>query len=222
VALFKDEGLLAETVYTAGKTHSRHLLSMIHDILEECRCRPADIGGIAVTQGPGTFTGLRIGLSTVKGLAVAIRVPVVGVSSLASLAFPFNVVDCPVVSMIDARRGEVYYAQYSGSDLETGVGAPVSVDMPEAVAAVLPENAILVGSGAVLYRDVFASRCPRIRFADSTQHIIRAASVGMLALARFKTQNVDSIETLIPNYIRKSDAQIQKKMETRFVSADVG
>ena len=217
VALFKDEGLLAETVYTAGKTHSRHLLSMVHGILENCRLGPADIGGIAVTRGPGTFTGLRIGLSTVKGLASAIRVPVAGVSSLAALAFPFHLLDCPVVAMIDARRGEIYHAQYGGSPFATWAVAPVSLDVPEAAAAVLPENALLVGSGAVLYRDVFASRCPKIRFADPTQHVIRAASVGMLALARFNTQAADSIATLIPDYIRKSDAQIQEKMETRVV-----
>ncbi len=93
----------------------------------------------------------------------------------------------------------------------------MSLDVPEAAAAVLPENALLVGSGAVLYRDVFASRCPKIRFADPTQHVIRAASVGMLALARFNAQDADSIATLIPDYIRKSDAQIQEKMETRVV-----
>jgi tRNA threonylcarbamoyladenosine biosynthesis protein TsaB len=218
VALFKDEGLLAETVYTAGRTHARHLLSMIHGLLEKCRIGSADIGGIAVTRGPGTFTGLRIGLSTVKGLASAMRVPVVGVSSLAALAFPLHLLDYPVVAMIDARRGEIYHALYSGRGPATGAVTPVSVDVPEAAAAVLPENAILVGSGAVLYREVFASRCPHIRFADSTQHVIRAASVGRLAQARFDALDVDSIETLSPDYIRKSDAQIQmpgpKRMET--------
>lgn len=209
VALFDGDRLLAEAVYTAGKTHSRHLSSIIHRILTGCRCDPVDIGGIAVTRGPGTFTGLRIGISTVKGLAVAIQAPVVGVSSLAALAFPLFPLDGPVVAMIDARRGEVYHAHYHG-----GMGAPepvtpVSVGSPETAAAALPEDAILVGSGAVLYREVFETRGPRIRFADATGHVIRASSVGMLAMARFKRQDVDPIDALIPEYIRKSDAQIQ-------------
>jgi tRNA threonylcarbamoyladenosine biosynthesis protein TsaB len=107
-------------------------MSMIHRVLERCRCGPSDIGGIAVTRGPGTFTGLRIGISTVKGLAVATGAPVVGVSSLAALAVPFALLDCPVVAMIDARRGEVYHTQYRG-DLHAATR--VSVVAPETAAA---------------------------------------------------------------------------------------
>jgi len=206
VALFSGGRLLAEAVYAAGKTHSRHLMSMIHRMLEKCRCQPGDIGGIAVTRGPGTFTGLRIGISTVKGLATATGAPVVGVSSLAALAFPFALHGGPVVAMIDARRGEIYHSLYHGA---TQPGTRASVDAPAAVAAALPENAILVGSGALLYQGFFENRCPRIRFADATQHVIRAAYVGMLALERFKHQDVDPIDALIPEYIRKSDAQVQ-------------
>lgn len=206
VALFSGDRLLAEVVYAAGKTHSHHLMSMIHRILEECRCKPEDIGGIAVTRGPGTFTGLRIGISTIKGLAAATGVPVVGISSLAALAFPFALHDCPVVAMIDARRGEIYYNQYHGA---TQPATRVLVGAPEMAAVALPENAILVGSGALLYRGVFENHCPHVRFADAAQHVIRAASVGRLALLRFKRQDADPIDALIPEYVRKSDAQIQ-------------
>ncbi|BBO66592.1 tRNA (adenosine(37)-N6)-threonylcarbamoyltransferase complex dimerization subunit type 1 TsaB [Desulfosarcina alkanivorans] len=210
VALFSGDRLLAESVFTAGKTHSRHLLSMVDRILHEGGCRVSDVDGIAVTRGPGTFTGLRIGLGTVKGLAAATRAPVVGVSSLAALAFPLRLVDGPVIAMIDARRGEIYHACYDGGTGKARPAAPaISVCAPETAAAALPDNAVLVGSGAALYRDVFESRCPRIRFADPAQHIIRAASVGFLAMARFNEQDVDAIEALVPDYIRKSDAQIQ-------------
>ena len=206
VALFSGDRLLAEAVYAAGKTHSRYLMSMIHGMLEGCRCEPEEIGGIAVALGPGTFTGLRIGISTVKGLSVATGAPVVGVSSLAALAFPFALHDCPVVAMIDARRGEIYYNRYHGA---AQPATRVLLAAPEAAAAALPENAILVGSGALLYRGIFENRCQHIRFADATQHVIRAASVGRLAMVRFKRQDVDPIDALIPEYVRKSDAQIR-------------
>lgn len=205
VAMFKGDHLVGEDVFTEGKTHSSHLLPMVHRILLEGGSDISRMDGIAITRGPGTFTGLRIGLSTAKGLATAIQVPVVGVSSLAALAFPFRQLDRPVVAMIDARRGEIYHAGYRcGNPV-----APTSVGAPETVAAVLPEDAILVGSGATLYRHVFESRCPCVRFADPCQHMIRAASVGMLAMKRFNEQDMDAIEALIPDYIRKSDAQIQ-------------
>ncbi len=206
VALFDGDHLLAEEIYTAGKTHSRHLMSMVHRILERCRRSPADIGGIAVTRGPGTFTGLRIGISTVKGLAAATGAPVVGVSSLAALAVPFALLDCPVVAMIDARRGEIYHSLFRG---DFHGANRVSVAAPETAADALPERAILVGSGALLYREIFSNRRPHIRFAEPNQNVIRAASVGLLAQVRFKRQDVDPIDSLIPQYARKSDAQIQ-------------
>ena len=209
VALFNGHRLLAEELYTAGKTHSRHLLSIIHRILSRCACEPKDIQGIAVTVGPGTFTGLRIGISTVKGIAAATGTSVVGISSLAALAYPLAMLDRPVVAMIDARRGEGYHAQYQVGAIVSDLSAPVSVSTPDTAASTLPERAVLVGSGAVLYREMFKARYPRIGFADATSHVIRAASVGMLAMARFEGQDVDSIDSLIPEYIRKSDAQIQ-------------
>lgn len=209
VALLNDRQLLAEAVYTAGKTHSRHLLSIIQGILDRCGMGPDQLDGIAVTRGPGTFTGLRIGISTVKGLATALAIPVVGVSSLAALVYPLAWSRRPVVAMIDARRGEVYHACYGGKIGSIASNGPPGVGSPETVAAELPENAILVGSGAVLYRSLFEERIPGIQFADENAHIIRAASVGRLALGRFVDRELSSIGALVPEYIRKSDAQIQ-------------
>ncbi|BBO73780.1 tRNA (adenosine(37)-N6)-threonylcarbamoyltransferase complex dimerization subunit type 1 TsaB [Desulfosarcina widdelii] len=207
VAFLKDRRLIAEEVYTAGKTHSRHLMAIIDHILDRCEIAPADLDGIAVTRGPGTFTGLRIGLSTVKGLAAAIAKPVVGVSSLAALAFPLAWTRKPVVAMIDARRGEIYHARFSGGNGSEPSGKE-RVSGPQEAAKTLPEGAVLAGSGAVLYREVWESRRPDIRLAPETAHVIRAASVGMLAMHRFENQAADPADVLVPKYIRKSDAQI--------------
>ena len=175
VALFSDRRLGAEEVYTAGKTHSRHLLSIIQGILGRCEVTPNQLSGIAVTRGPGTFTGLRIGISTVKGLATALAIPAVGISSLAALAYPLMCTRRPVAAMIDARRGEIYHARYGA-----GAGADQSprVDKPADAAINLPGNAILVGSGAVLHRRLFEAKIPGVQLADENAHVIRAASVG--------------------------------------------
>ena len=84
-----------------------------------------------------------------------------------------------------------------------------TVGLPDEAAAGLPESAVLVGSGAVLYRSLLESRAPGIQFADENSHVVRAASVGRLALNRFESQDADSVEALVPEYVRKSDAQIQ-------------
>ena len=204
VALLDDGQLLAEAWYGMGATHSRHLMAMIQEVLGRCACTPSRIDGIAVTRGPGTFTGLRIGISTVKGLAAATGAPVVGVSSLAALAYPLALLSGPVFPMIDARRGELYTACYRRGVVD----GTARVHAPVAVAAELPADAVLVGSGALLYRDLFAERCPGVRFADAGQHVIRAASVGLLALARFSRGETDAVATLVPDYIRASDAQV--------------
>jgi tRNA threonylcarbamoyladenosine biosynthesis protein TsaB len=133
----------------------------------------------------------------------------VGVSSLAALALPFLHIDGWVVAMIDARRGEVYHACYRGGKGSLKSVTPAAVDAPRAAAATLPQGAILVGSGALMYRKVFETCGPRVRFADVSGHVIRATSVGLLAIARFKRRDIDSLDSLIPKYIRKSDAQIQ-------------
>lgn len=206
VALLDDRQPMAESVHSGGETHSRHLMSMIDDVLGRCHQDAAGLDGMAVTRGPGTFTGLRIGISTIKGLAAATGTPVVGVNSLAALAYPLVGRGRPVVAVIDARRGEVYHARFdSVMDCHAGGGA---VAVPARAAAAIPQDAILVGAGALLYRKVFEAHCRGICFADGDAHVIRAAAVGRLALDRFDSGHVDEIDALEPTYIRPSDAQI--------------
>ena len=207
VALLEDDRLLAEVTYTSGKTHSRHLMRIIQSLLERCDKHPDDLEGIAVTKGPGTFTGLRIGLSTVKGLAAGLQVPVVGIGSLAALAYPFRSFEYPIVPMIDARRGEVYFTPGHGKKRGGGEDAQIEASPPDAIVKRLPAGSVLVGTGALCYRHLFESS--GFQLANPEQHIIRAASVGLLAMERFHEKDVDLDGTLIPDYIRKSDAQIQ-------------
>ena len=212
VALIHGTRLLCEMTYGMGKTHSRHLMSMIDCVFDRCESKPGDIDGIAVTRGPGTFTGLRIGLSTVKGLALALELPVVGVSSLAALAYPMRYTNRSIVAMIDARRGEVYHECFDVKQLtiDPSMARDPKVAAPEEVAAMLPEDALLIGSGALLYRDMFQKKCPSVEFGEPMQHVIRAASVGFLSMARFRRKSFDSVCALTPEYIRKSDAQIHR------------
>ncbi len=211
VAVTDGDAVLAELIVTRRGTHSTRLMGMVRTALDAAGVSLADLDGLAVTRGPGSFTGLRIGISTVKGLALAADRPTVGISALDALAYPLSMANDPVWALIDARKGEVYAAAYRFSP-DGGVDkGPETVMAPDAVAERITERSVLVGSGARLYRSVFEARLgDRVRFGPPTAHAIRAATVAFLAEARLRDGLADDVAALSPAYIRASDAQIRR------------
>ena len=120
VALADRDGTIAELNYFHGQTHSKHLAALVAALLDMASMQIDDVDAFAVDAGPGTFTGLRIGLATIKGLADATRKPVVGVSSLDALADQAGFSARRICCMLDARRGEVYTARYAAGDRAVG------------------------------------------------------------------------------------------------------
>lgn len=208
VALIEDDRLVAEFTLVRRQTHSRHLTAMIADLLRTCDQSPEAIDGFAVTRGPGSFTGLRIGLSTVKGMAEALQRPLAGVSTLEVLAMqvlPAPKLVCPV---IDARRKEVYVGAFR---LENGLPSPVAAErvaLPEQVPGITAEPCIYVGDGALLYRDrlLAAERGDQV-LQPGAGHVIRAATAAFLARERFLAGRGEDPAELVPVYLRKSDAE---------------
>ena len=181
---------------------------MIHDILNICHLSINDLDGFAVTIGPGSFTGLRIGLSAVKGLALANGKPVVGVSTLEVLAYQVFGTEKLVCPMMDARRKEVYAARYRFKNLKLEIEKSPMAVSPEKAIENINEPCILVGDGASLYQDLIENRLgPKAVFTNFTQHFIRASTVGHLAIKRFNSSNTDDVHHIEPFYIRPSDAE---------------
>ncbi len=211
VAVTDGETVLAELTVTRRGTHSTRLMAIIRTALDAAGVRLADLDALAVTRGPGSFTGLRIGISTVKGLALAADLPTVGISALDALACPLAMAAEPVWALIDARKGEVYAAAYRfepDGSMEKGTETVIT---PEAVAERMADRCILVGSGARLYRAVFEARSGAdLRFGPPAAHTIRAATVAFLAQARLRDGAADDVAALSPVYIRASDAQIRR------------
>lgn len=208
-----DEGCLrAELLLATNQTHSRHLMSLIDEALVLSSWPLKTVDGFAVTLGPGSFTGLRIGISTVKGLCMATGKPAVGVSSLKALAYQCAFEGLTVCVLLDGRKGEVYFARYH---LEKGHLVPDSDEMvlsPEEVAGDIDEPVLFTGSGARLYMDVLINRLgERALFAPPGSDLIRASSVALLALKQFESLDTCEPENLVPNYIRKPDAEISLK-----------
>ena len=204
VAVLDGDEVVAEINDVSGQTHSRHLMSMVDRAITMSVGRPGKIDGYAVTQGPGSFTGLRIGISAAKGLAEAAGKPLVGVSSLQALAWQVFQADGTVIPMLDARRKEVYTARYirDGEDLNR-MGAEQALS-PEAAVEGVGAPCVLIGDGAVAYADRLREILGnRMQMALPFQHNIRASTVAFLAREQL-TGSRDERLTLAPHYIRKS------------------
>lgn len=210
VALLHRDRCLAEYSLQTDGTHSKRLLGAIEFLLGQAQVGWQDLDGIAVSLGPGSFTGLRVGLSTAKGLAMAADKPLLGVSSLDSLAGQFPYVTQQICAVIDARKKEVYAALYAADGTATVQRrSDYLVLSAEALAARIDTPTILAGDGALLYRPLFRETLQDLALeAPHETHFLRAAAVGRLALAKWDAGDFLSPATSVPDYIRASDAEL--------------
>jgi tRNA threonylcarbamoyladenosine biosynthesis protein TsaB len=182
VALVADGECLARAVETQPRALVERLLPMIEDVLARAGTRYADLDLIAVTVGPGTFAGLRIGVAAARGLGVATGVPVAGVTSLEALAqgaLPRAGAGQPLVAAIDGRRGQLYVQAFRAGPALEPLGAPAAVDLDD-LAAWLPAGpGVVAGSGAA----IAAAAAPGLAVLDGAA-VIDAACVAALAASR--------------------------------------
>lgn len=211
----KDK-VLGEYSLNQDFSHSEKLVPMIEEIFNNLDFGIKDIDLFGVALGPGSFTGLRIGVATIKAFAHLFNKPVVGVSTIEALAFnlPFNEI---VVPMIDARRDRVYTGIYSwvGSELKTLMEAD-ALEMDTLLEKLDSEyeNIVANGNGALLHRDRIKKRLKdKVRFAPIGDNSCRSTSVAELALIKYNQGKRDDHYTLAPDYLRKSQAerQLEKK-----------
>jgi tRNA threonylcarbamoyladenosine biosynthesis protein TsaB len=212
VAVCQDVALIAETTLFRRQTHSKHLFEIIHQTISISGMMLNEIDAFAVTRGPGSFTGLRIGLSCAKGLAFALNKPIVSVSSLETLAAQAlgttNNEPLLICPLLDARKKEVYFAAFRHLNNKLIKASPEMVLPPEKLALYVNEPCLFIGDGGMLYKEILTKTFKNDAiFASYQQQHIRAHTVALLALERFKNQEMDNISSLVPQYIRKSDAE---------------
>ena len=211
VALVCQGRCLAEYSLDVPTTHSRRLLQQLETIRRDVGVQWADLAGLAVSLGPGSFTGLRIGLSMAKGLALAVKLPLLGVSTLDGLAR--QIIGPPgskVCALLDARKQEVYAAFYQcGVDGTPVRRGPDQVLRPELLADQLIGPHILVGDGANTYREIFTARLGTAAiFAPSTSQFPRAATIGMIGEELLAKGDILDPASSVPIYVRLSEAEI--------------
>ncbi|HTF56986.1 MAG TPA: tRNA (adenosine(37)-N6)-threonylcarbamoyltransferase complex dimerization subunit type 1 TsaB [Planctomycetota bacterium] len=205
VALLDEARLLGEALFEAGMVHGREIAPAADRLLREAGKRPADLDLIAVDIGPGSYTGLRVGLAAAKGLSFALGRPLIGVASLDVLAEAAAAKGLILAPALDAKWDQVYGALY-----EVRNGRPVRItemfaEAPEAFAARVPRGALVVGDALERHAALFAARgavaAPRDLWTP------KPARVAALGLRRHAEGGRDDVATLVPLYLRKTEAE---------------
>lgn len=214
IAVADENGLLAEYLIKDMKTHSQKLVPMLRELLESLRLTPADIDVYAAVTGPGSFTGLRIGVTTIKSMAYALNKPVAGVTSLDALANATaaseDTVICPIM---DARNNQVYTAVYKPQNgLMNNVSGYMGIHVSELVKLLEKEyqdaRVLFTGDGVLLHRDFLkielGERC--FFMPDFTLQQMAASAAQLALLRHVRGESIDQME-LAPFYLRPSQAE---------------
>ena len=211
VAVADEKRLLAELIVENKLTHSETLLPHVEQVLAMAGVKREELTAVAASMGPGSFTGLRIGLAAAKAIAYGLDIPLVGIPTIEGLAWHYPVPDVTVAGFIDAQKGNVYTAHYRWNG--TGFDEVKSIEvlsLAEAVAACAEVDGPVMAVG-----DMVAKKFGRLEELPKNlqippRHMLmpRAANIAMAGLARLSKGETDSVMDLEPIYIRKSEAEV--------------
>ncbi len=216
-ALLDGDELVGEYTLNVRATHSERLLGAVDRLLQDAGWTPEALEGLAVAVGPGSFTGLRIGVSTVKGLAFSLKIPVAAVSTLEAMAWVLPFARHPVCPVLDARKAEVYTAlfHWEGERLvrdweDQALGPEELCRRLVEAAAPSAGPVVFVGDGVRVYGARFREQLgPRALFAPAARQLPSAACVGELGSARLRAGEVVDPIALAPCYLRPSEAELK-------------
>lgn len=211
VAIITEEGMTAEYTINYKKTHSQTLLPMLDEIVKQVKLDLTSIDAIAVSSGPGSFTGLRIGSATAKGLGLALNKPIISISTLEAMAYNFFGSSSLIVPIMDARRNQVYTAIYE-FDKESliTIMEPCALDIRELIEELnkKQKSIILTGDGIPSYAIVLEEELKnKFYFAPAHLNRQRAGAVGALARIYLQKGQIESAREHKPVYLRISQAE---------------
>ena len=213
VALLEETKLLGESYQNTGLTHSQTLMVMAEDMLKQCGKTVADITAVAVAQGPGSFTGVRIGVAAAKGFAWGGELPCYGVSTLEAMAETLGAYEGYVCACMDARRNQVYNALFLA---EGGKLKRVSEDRAIALAELKSElehidgPVFLVGDGSSLTYKTLKDAVPNLILPPEHRMHQRASGVALVAAKQIAAGEAGDANALAPNYLRLSQAERER------------
>jgi tRNA threonylcarbamoyl adenosine modification protein YeaZ len=209
VSILEDDTVILEKVTDDEKTHSQNLMPLIDELFKETNLTLDNIDLLACCQGPGSFTGIRIGIATVKAFSDAKGISVVGVSSLEGLAYNINQ-NGLIVSLIDAKNDNVYYALHSYDGANYNLIGEYKSDNIQSILdelSVYDDELLFVGNGAEIHRDAIQTKIKNPTFAAENQNIQTSTSIGKSAYTKFKKGIYGDSNSILPIYLKKSQAE---------------
>lgn len=214
-ALYRDGQIVTEQMRNGTLTHSETLMPMIEAVIQDAGAEPKHLDAIALTNGPGSFTGLRIGAATAKGLALALQIPVVPVPTLYALAMNLWGTNDLVIPMMDARRHQVYAGIYEPQDGEMSLILPEDTYAPAALAEEIRKDgrkAVLTGDGAVVYYEAMREMLgDQVKLAPAHLLHARAATVAAIGAKLYAEGKAVSGSGLEIHYLRKPQAERERE-----------
>lgn len=210
-----DDGLIiCESFINVKLTHSQTLMPMIDSCLKNAMVDIKDIDAFAVSNGPGSFTGIRIGISIIKGLAMALDKPCIAVSTLEAIAYNYKGFNATICSVMDARCNQLYNAIFKASDdniARITQDRAISIDNLKEELLNMNDNVILVGDGASLCYNTLGKNLKNIKLAPIQLRYQHATGVALKALELAKLNEYTSYLELVPSYLRLSQAERELK-----------
>lgn len=214
-ALAEDENILGEYTLNHKKTHSEKLMPLIEDLMEELGIKINDIHVIAISEGPGSYTGLRIGAAIAKSLAFAAGIDIVNVPTMKSLAANVYDEDKLIVPVMDAKAGRIYTGIYKWVDsqcFEVLEQFPCNIDELIEILNDYKEPVVFNGDGSVNYRDIIKKKLNRkAYFAPETFNYLKASTLSHIAYKMAIQGNIISAKDFKPKYLRLSQAERNRK-----------
>ena len=221
VALFEGNNLLGEQYQNTGLTHSQTLLVMAENLLSQCGKKPSQVEAVAVAGGPGSFTGVRIGVAAAKGFAWGGELPIYGVSTLEAMALGLGIWEGFVCPVMDARRSQVYNALFyanQGKLERLCEDRAISLEDLKKEVKNLSKPVFLVGDGSNLCYNTLLKSVPNLVMPPEHRQHQRAVGVGLAALQRMAAGDSGDGVGLSPNYLRLSQAE-RERMERQAASS---
>ena len=211
-AVYDGAKIIGEYTLNNGRTHSQKIMPMIAELLDSLGLKPGDIDCFAVAAGPGSFTGVRIGAATIKALARGAGKPCAAVSTLLGLANNARFFDGVICPIMDARRGQVYNALFSGDGSLIRLTPDRAIALSELLSGLDGKRALFIGDGVPVHRGEIEARMgERAAFAPANALLNSAASVACVAAEMYEKGETVSYSELVPNYITLSQAERERK-----------